>query len=163
MTFSTYRYLYIFLFSFLFIFSLCSLLLFHFFPLFQAKQLERKEKQLESLSCFYKEQLETMKKKVRTNSHHRHNIFYLFNFFYCPWHCVNGFISCLLLIKPFSLYWYFETPLCEIFCAKKKPKTLQRCRRHYLWDEKKGARLNSGKVAVTKERKKIDRFNSRRR
>lgn len=28
-----------------------------------AKQLERKEKQLESLSCFYKEQLETMKKK----------------------------------------------------------------------------------------------------
>lgn len=28
-----------------------------------ARQLERKEKQLESLSCFYKEQLETMKKK----------------------------------------------------------------------------------------------------
>lgn len=46
----------------------------------QARQLERKEKELESISCFYKDQLETLEKKVRTmflsykHAHHQKKI-----------------------------------------------------------------------------------------
>lgn len=40
-------------------------LFFAFLCLLQAKQLERKEKELASISSFYKEQLEILEKKVR--------------------------------------------------------------------------------------------------
>lgn len=38
-------------------------------PLSQAKQLERKEKELATISSFYKEQLQILEKKVRTIFH----------------------------------------------------------------------------------------------
>lgn len=46
--------------------SLLSFLLLLSLPFCQAKQLERKEKELASISSFYKEQLEILEKKVRT-------------------------------------------------------------------------------------------------
>ncbi len=55
-------------------FYLSSFFLSYLFPLShlhlsQAKQLERRERELASISNFYKEQLETLEKKVRTIFH----------------------------------------------------------------------------------------------
>lgn len=59
--------------SFACLFALCfvSFLSLLSFPLSQAKKLESKEKELASISSFYKEQLEILEKKVRTISHLR--------------------------------------------------------------------------------------------
>lgn len=52
----------------IYLFALCfvSFLSLLSFPLSQAKKLESKEKELASISSFYKEQLEILEKKVRT-------------------------------------------------------------------------------------------------